>query len=144
MVMEMHVTYLVVSGGDRNMNFLQTRNINIYASLLTGMGFPVVKVCMLAYSNYGVAENFKNIICQWAIMCMCVCQMSVGGLILSYVHFIYHDHIHLLTVMKYCWNAVPGAIGYHHHRAEGRGPWKMTWDTACWQEGFTVIRCVAC
>lgn len=90
MVVEIHVTYLGVSGGDGNHEFLTDKEHgHLYASLLTRMVFPVVKVCMLADSNYVVPANFKNIICQRAIVCVCVCacmrmcgcQMSVGGLI---------------------------------------------------------------
>jgi len=65
MVVEIHVTYLGVSGGDGNREFLTDKEYRyLYASLLTRMEFPVVKVCMLADSNYGVPENFKNIIFQ--------------------------------------------------------------------------------
>jgi hypothetical protein len=65
MVVEIRVTYLGVSGGDGNHEFLTDKEYqHLYASLLTRMEFPIVKVCMLADPNYGVPEHFKNIIFQ--------------------------------------------------------------------------------
>lgn len=65
-------------------NFLDKEHQHLYASLLARMEFPVVKVCMLADSKYGVPENFKNVICQ-RVSCVCVhacahvCLSNVSG-----------------------------------------------------------------
>jgi hypothetical protein len=75
---------------------------------------------------------------HWQVFCM---QHILAARLIWQLcmHCICYDCLHLLTVTKwYWWAAVPFAMGYHQYQTE-----KLTWDTACRQQGFT-IRCVSC
>jgi hypothetical protein len=66
MVVEIHVKYLGVSGGDGHHEFHTDKKHpgHLSASQLNRMEFPIIKACAMADNNYGVPlEISRMFIC---------------------------------------------------------------------------------